>query len=106
MSDRVAVFREHLARRPDDRFALYGLALELKKAGRREEAEAAFADLFRSHPGSGAGHYQLGLLRLEAGDPSGARSAWEAGLMALDGAVDAESRRSVGEIQRALDDLD
>lgn len=106
MTDRAAVFRDHLTRRPDDRFALYGLALELKKAGDRAAAEAAFADLLRQHPASGAGHYQLGRLRQEAGDAAGARAAWETGLIALRGVDDAEARRSLGEIRRALDELD
>jgi tetratricopeptide (TPR) repeat protein len=100
--DRVAYFEEHLSRRPDDRFARYSLALELKKAGRTDEAVAAFAELLRRHPHSGAGHYQLGLLWQERGDDDRAREAWEAGLAALAGVTDTEARRSVREIEGAL----
>lgn len=100
--DRIAHFEEHLSRRPDDRFARYSLALELKKAGRHDEAVRAFDELLRRHPQSGAGHYQLGLLWQERGDDDLARAVWEAGLAALSGAADAEARRSVREIEGAL----
>ena len=60
--DLIAYFEEFLARRPDDRFARYSLALELRKAGRDDDAAAAFAELLARHPRSGAGHFQLGLL--------------------------------------------
>lgn len=100
--DRVAHFREFLARRPDDRFAAYSLALELKKAGRPDEAVAAFEALLARHPRSGAGHLQLGTLHQERGDDDRARAAWERGLAALAGATDAEERRSLREIETAL----
>lgn len=100
--DRIAYFEEFLARRPDDRFARYSLALELRKAGRDDDAAAAFAELLARHPRSGAGHFQLGLLWQERGDDDRARACWEAGLAALAGATDPEERRSVREIESAL----
>lgn len=100
--DRIAHLEEHLSRRPDDRFARYSLALELKKAGRHDDAVAAFAELLRRHPHSGAGHFQLGVLWQEAGDDDRARAAWEAGLAALSGVDDPEARRAVREIEGAL----
>ena len=100
--DRIAHFEEHLSRRPDDRFARYSLALELKKAGRHDDAVSAFAELLRRHPQSGAGHYQLGLLWQERGDDERARAAWEVGLEALASANDPEAKRSIREIEGAL----
>lgn len=103
--DKVALYRDYLKKKPGDRFAMYSLALELKKAG-DSAAEEAFRELLREHPTSGAGHYQLGLLLAALGREDDARSAWEAGLEALQGVRDPEARRSIGEIEGALDDLD
>ena len=43
--DRIAFFREHLEKAPTDRFARYSLALELKKAGQLDAAEAELRTL-------------------------------------------------------------
>jgi tetratricopeptide (TPR) repeat protein len=103
---RIALFEEFLRQKPGDRFAMYSLALELKKAGDFAASERAFRELLNQHPASGAGHYQHGLLLAEAGRPEDARAAWKAGLQALGIVDDAEARRSISEIERALDDLD
>jgi predicted Zn-dependent protease len=105
-SARIPTLRAWLADRPDDRFARYSLALELKKAGRVDEAMTELRDLLARHPASGAGHYQLGLWLLEADRPDEARAAWEAGLAALFGVEDPEARRSIREIDAALAELD
>lgn len=104
--DRIETFRRYLLDKPGDRFAMYSLALELKKAGRFEEAVAAFEALLAAHPTSGAGHYQLGELYREHGDDERAAAAWRTGLEALRGATDPEARRSISEIQGALDELE
>lgn len=104
--DRIETFRRYLQDKPGDRFAMYSLALELKKAGRFEEAVEAFEALLALHPTSGAGHYQLGELYREAGDDERAIAAWRAGLEALRGVRDPEARRSTVEIQSALDELE
>ena len=104
--DRIATYQSYLKDKPDDRFAMYSLALELKRVGRFEEAEHAFGALLISHPTSGAGHYQLGLMYEDAGREDDARSAWEQGLRALEGCTDERSRGAVREIEAALDLLD
>lgn len=103
--DRIDPLRRWLEAKPADRFARYSLALELKKAGRPEEALAEFRDLLRRHPASGAGHYQHGLLLQELGRDDEARAAWAAGLEALATVDDAEAVRSRREIEAALDAL-
>jgi predicted Zn-dependent protease len=100
--DALTTFRDWLAKKPDDRFARYGLALELKKAGRPDEALAELRELLRRHPRSGAGHYQHGLLLLELDRVDDARAAWEAGLAALEGVSEPEAQRSAREIETAL----
>jgi tetratricopeptide (TPR) repeat protein len=106
MSDRLALFRAHLEKNPNDRFALYSVALELKKSGEFEACASAFQRLLAAHPTSGAGWYQHGLVYRERGDIDTARNIWLGGLEALASAGDAEARRSIGEITRALDELD
>ena len=103
---RVESLRAWLVDHPDDRFARYSLALELKKAGELDAGFAELHELLRRHPTSGAGHYQHGLWLLEAERPEEARAAWEAGLAALRDADSAEARRSEREIRGALADLD
>ena len=102
---RIDTLRNYLEAKPTDRFALYSLALEHRKAGNVADAEAAFALLLAQHPQSGAGHYQLGLLYRDNGDFAQARVAWERGLAQLSTASDAEAARSRGEITRELDAL-
>jgi tetratricopeptide (TPR) repeat protein len=104
--DRVRLYEEHLAKKPGDRFALYSLALEHKKAGDVAAADAAFQRLLAAHPQAGAGWYQYGLLFREQGDATRALAVWKRGLDSLKGATDAEARRSVGEIGRAVDELE
>lgn len=95
-------YRAWLQKKPDDRLALYGLALELKKSGDLDAAERAFEDLLALHPTSGAGWFQYGQLYEEAGDEAQAIEVWRRGLTALAGLEDAEARRSRGEIEGAL----
>jgi len=104
--DKVAFFADYVERKPDDRFARYSLALELKKAGRVDEAEAQLVELLSRHPLSGAGHLQLGQLREEADDLEGAAAAFRAGLAALAEATDAEARKARSELQTALDQVE
>lgn len=103
---RVRLFEEHLAKKPGDRFALYSLALEHKKAGDVAAADAAFQRLLAAHPQAGAGWYQYGLLFREAGDEARAVAVWKRGIEALEGATDVEARRSRGEIERAIDEIE
>jgi len=106
VNERIDALLAHLAKNPGDRFAMYSVALEYKKAGALDDAKVAFDELLREHPDSGAGHYQHGLLFAEAGDEDAARAAWEAGLAALAGLRTPDARRSRSEIQAALDELD
>lgn len=104
--DRIQPLRDWLANKPDDRFARYSLALALHKDGQTGAAIVELRELLVRHPHSGAGHYQHGLLLLEADRTEEARAAWLLGLEQLRGSDDPEARRSLGEIRRALDDLD
>lgn len=99
-------YRSWLTKKPEDRLAMYGLALELKKAGHHDEAVQAFEALLATHPQSGAGWFQYGQLYEQAGDEELAVATWRRGLAALEGATDAEAQRSIGEIESAIDLLE
>ena len=101
--DKVAFFRDYLAKKPEDRFARYSLALELKKAGAREEAEAELRRVVARFPESGAAHLQLGQLLEEDERFEEAQAALQAGLTVLRGSSDPEARKAVSELQLALD---
>jgi Flp pilus assembly protein TadD len=104
--DRIRTLRTWLDAHPGDRFALYALALELRKDGDDEEALAVFDSLLELHPGSGAGHFQRGRLLLDRGEFEAARQGWAAALEVLASYDDAEATRSRGEIRAALADLE
>lgn len=99
-------YRSWLEKKPGDRLAMYGLALELKKAGQIEAAVAAFEALLERHPHSGAGWFQFGELYESADDEETAIATWKRGLEALQDATDAEARRSISEIEGAIDALE
>ena len=95
-------YRSWLVKKPNDRLAMYGLALELKKAGEVAHAQEAFEALLEAHPHSGAGWFQYGQLFEEAGDEPQALATWRRGLDALVHATDDEARRSFREIEGAI----
>jgi len=98
-------FRQYLVDHPGDRFAMYSLALALKRSGDCQ-AHAAFQELLALHPHSGAGWYQYGELLRQGGELEAAQRAWSQGLSALATGSGAEVRRSISEIQSALDELE
>jgi len=101
--DRVAFFRDYVEKKPDDRFARYSLALELKKAGQLTEAEAELREVVRRHPTSGAAHLQLGQLLEEQDRLDDALAAFAAGLDALAGLHDADARKGQAELRLELE---
>ena len=103
--DRVAFFTDYLSTKPQDRFAMYSLALELVKIEAWDRAESAFRALLEAHPQSGAGHYQLGMLYQAQERYEEALSAWRAGLELLKGSQETEARRSIVEIEAAIEDV-
>lgn len=102
MADRLAFVRDYLAKKPGDRFALYSLGMELRKAAQWEECFATFEELARLFPSYGAGYYAHGSARRESGDRAGARAVWVRGVAAV-GTTDPHTR---GELEAAIDGLD
>lgn len=106
MPDKTELFLAYLKDKPNDRFAMYGLAFEHEKAGRLDESISSYRALLNVHPGAGAGWLRLGQVLVATGQVDAGQAAWRSGQEALRGASDAESRRSISEIQAALDALD
>jgi predicted Zn-dependent protease len=48
--NRLEAIQKIVAQSPNDPFPRYGLAMELKNAGRHDESHAAFEELERRHP--------------------------------------------------------
>lgn len=101
MSDRLAAARDYVARKPTDRFGLYALAMELRKAGAFDEAFAAFDRLLEHHPAYGAGFYHYAMTRRESGDRAGCIAVLQRGLAVTRG----QDPKTHAEIVSALDEL-
>lgn len=104
--DRTESLRTYLAEKPDDRFARYALALELKREGDLHAAEAELRQLLSLHPTSGPGWLQLGNVLVEQRREADAATAWRDGIKALDGIKSADATKSRAEITAALATVD
>ncbi len=103
MSDRLAAARDYVAKKPTDRFGLYALAMELRKARAWDECFGAFGALLGHHPDYGAGWYHFAMAKKESGDRAGCVDALNAGLAACARSGDTKTR---AEIQGVLDELE
>ncbi len=100
---RLDAARTYVARKPEDRFGLYTLAMELRKAGEWEECFGTFQRLLELNPGYGAGWYHYGMSTRESGDRDGCLAILRRGLAAtaLSGDNHAHS-----EIESAIDEME
>ena len=103
MSDRLAALLAFHADDPSDAFTRFALAQEYARAGRADEARAAYEALVRDEPGYVGTYYHLGALYRRLGRPADAEAALRAGIAAATAAGDAHAR---SELQRALLDDD
>lgn len=87
---------------PDDSFARYAVALELRSQKRIDDAVAQLAELRRRDPGYVATYYQLGELLAQMQDLAGAEEAFRAGMEIARAAGDMHTR---SELEAALDEL-
>ncbi|MBI2956647.1 MAG: tetratricopeptide repeat protein [Acidobacteria bacterium] len=77
---RLEMLEEFTRERPTDAFAHYGLALEYAKAGRSEEALAAFNKLLSFNPNYTAAYQQSGILLSQLGRVEEARQMYQRGI--------------------------
>lgn len=100
--NRLESFRKFVAARPDDAFARYGLAMELKSQGQREESRREFEELERRAPEYVAQYYQHAALLIELGLREEAKGVIGRGIPAAQKKGDGHA---AGELQGLLDGL-
>lgn len=88
---------------PADPFPRYGLAMELRRRGRVEEALAAFEKLLELFPDYIPAHQQRAMMLEAAGNTEEARRRFREG---IDAARRAGDHHAAEEMQGALDALD
>ncbi len=76
---RLAMLQQLVAKTPADPFPRYGLAMELKKLGRAQEARVAFGELIEHHPGYVAAYLMYGNLLRELGELGEAAAIYDRG---------------------------
>jgi hypothetical protein len=103
MSDRLAAARDYVAKKPTDRFGLYALAMELRKAKEWPACFEAFETLLGHHPDYGAGYYHFGMAKKESGDREGCVEVLTRGLGACERSRDGHTR---AEIESAIEELE
>jgi len=92
---RLAAFRDALARRPDDPFARYSVAMALRSAGDGQAAADEFREITRRSPDYVPSYLMLGQVLQGLGRPDEALAAFQAGMAAA-------QRRGDGHAEREL----
>jgi tetratricopeptide (TPR) repeat protein len=95
----LEVLRKFVDKSPNDPFPRYGLAMELKKLGQREEAEAAFAELEQRNPDYVAQYLMRANNLVDMGRGDDARGVLSRGIAA---AQQKRDGHALGELQQAL----
>ena len=97
--DRIATFQTFIARTPTDPFPRYGLAMEFRARGLREESVAAFDALVADFPDYVPTYLMAGTNLTEMGRIAAARAMYQAGIAAAQRKGD---RHALGELEGAL----
>jgi predicted Zn-dependent protease len=98
-----SMLREFIASSPNDPFPRYGLAIELKNAGRADDAATAFAELLDKFPDYTPAYLHAGNNLVTLGRRSDAAAVFRAGIEACTRKRDDHAK---GEIQAALAELE
>ena len=93
------VLRKFVEKSPNDPFPRYGLAMELKKLGQKEEAEAEFAELEKRHPDYVAQYLMRANNLTDLGRVAEVRAVLQRGIEAAQKKRDGHA---LGELQGAL----
>jgi tetratricopeptide (TPR) repeat protein len=101
-ADRMEVLRSMIAQDPKNTFARYGLAMELIKAGKPDDAVEEFRTLLAHNPDYAAGYFHAGRTLEDMGRIDEAREMYEQGIAVTTRTGDTHTR---SELQAALDVL-
>lgn len=99
---RIEAFRAFVAKRPDDPFARYSLAMALKAVGRGEEAAGEFGELRSRVPDYVPAYLMLGQTLEALGRTREAAEAYEAGMLAAARGNDMHARNELGQALEAV----
>ena len=99
---RLAAFRQFVAKSPADPFARYSLALQLRTMGRADEAALELREVAQRSPDYVPAYIILGQVLEGLGDGAEAARIYEAGVVAATRAGNDHARSELG---RALDSL-
>ncbi len=102
MPTRLETIQKIVDQQPNDPFARYGLAMELKNLGHHEEAHAAFEELERRHPDYVPQFLMHANLLSDLRRLDEARACLERGIQA---ARKTGNQHALSEMQGALDQL-
>lgn len=103
MSDeRIGQLRALLAEDPKDAFIRYAIALELKRAGKMEQAAADLEALLADDPKYIACYYQLALILADLGRTSEAMHVCDIGSLQCITTGDRKARAELLELKSAL----
>jgi tetratricopeptide (TPR) repeat protein len=97
--DRVATFQHFIARRPDDPFPRYGLAMELRTRGDAEAAVREFEILMEKFPDYVPTYLMAGTTLSQLGRADEAREVYRRGIEVARGAGD---HHAAGELEAAV----
>lgn len=78
--DRLAKFQEFIAKKPNDPFPRYGLAMEYRNAGQLDDAQTQFEMLMEQFPDYLATYFMAGSTLVELGRKEDARLVFERGI--------------------------
>jgi predicted Zn-dependent protease len=99
---RLENIKKIVEQQPNDPFARYGLAMELKNGGQLADADAQFVELERRHPNYVPQFLMHANVLKELGRVPDAKSCLERGMVA---AQEARNSHALGEMQALLDEL-
>jgi tetratricopeptide (TPR) repeat protein len=103
MADRISAARDYIAKKPQDRFGLYTLAMELRKALEYAECFEVFDRLLGIYTDYGPAFYHYAQARRESGDIEGARGLIVRGLAATEN-KDGKTWRELLDLQGGLNE--
>ena len=99
---RIEQLQSFIAQTPGDPFPRYGLAIELKQAGRLEEAHGTFCELMEKFPDYTAAYLHAGGVLVALGRKQEAADVYKKGVEACTRKRDFHAK---GELEAALADL-
>jgi predicted Zn-dependent protease len=100
--NRLAMLEEFVAKNPKDPFPRYGLAMELRNAGRLDEARTRFAEVMKEFPDYTASYLHYGNLLVKMGEKAEAAEVMRAGIAACERKNDGHA---LGELESALSEI-